>query len=169
MKNPLNSWQSTLISVIVFAGLFAFIGQAVPRIYTEYFDKTEYIEFDLPVSVDPKEYSAGEPVNILTNSHVEKNLETSVALQLMKVNQGNPNALTEPDLVDDVKIVEQAEVDRVIFSQTDDKGRIFTAELPLPSDLETGNYYIQGVIHYQVRGVEKEYYFYTQQFSITEE
>lgn len=160
MKNLLfsikNHLADKLLSMIIFAAMFAFLGYYIPRIYLTYFDKTDYYKIYSPVAINqstPHYACEDVEVSFTKESLIDGKGEVNVALNLYKNNNGEKNR-----------------IDFQEFNVPLTKGeQIITLKLKLPCGIDSGIYYFEGVISYRVKGIEKTHSFFSEKFNILKE
>ncbi len=138
--------------MLLFGILFVLCGYYIPRIYLEYFDKTVYYTMDLPVTVDKDVYCAGDVMKLSSSkgSLLDARLDITGELVLIKI-----------DSLEEVYRASEA------FPTTKGSEDFITA-IKLPDDLEAGSYKWQGVVNYSVKGVDKVFVWYSEEFVIIE-
>lgn len=147
-----NKHTGRFFYALIFASLFTAIGQMLPKIYFQYFDKTEYVSFAEPISFDRKLYAPCQDITALIRlrSSVSSSTVTRYRLKLVEVSS--------------FRVVFGGEKQGFIRKIQGVEPLVTTFKLPC--NLSTGNYFFTGVIMYRINGVEKTYNFSTEQFRV---
>lgn len=143
-----------LFHIIFFAAAFAFLGQYIPQTYYQYFDKTNYYQIQVPAPIEMRDYKACDKVDvyIIRKSLIDGQGDSIINLSLIKDGNGTRERVA-------------TENKRVSITAGD--GTIIT-HWALPCEIKPGNYFFEGTVKYQVRGIDKYTAFYTQQFEVKE-
>lgn len=143
---------SRLLYAILFGALFVTLGYFGPRFYLENFDTTEYYSVEQPVTVHKHIYKPCEKVVATIVRTSKLNMEGHSVVQLYLVDRNNLSK-SIPLFNNDV-LIEKTE------------SQVFNLTYTLPCNVETGEHFIQALIKYQIKGIEKSYVWRTNTFSI---
>jgi hypothetical protein len=160
------------------AFLFTSIGQ-IDDIYTRYFDSNQYFCYERPVTVDKlAEYKRNFPSEQLCYDKTSPNFAIEkknyrpgdkVVLQTRRVSLIDIPAKINNELVLIRKSGgEKLEVDAFNIDATIQKGEERLAfDFKLPIDLESGDYFYRGSIHYRIKNQSKVYTWESETFLVT--
>lgn len=152
MKNITGS----LKHILLFGAIFAFMGAVIPKVYYQYLDNKNYIEYQGNVTFDKKEYRACETqtaqsiFNILIDSPIV--VESRLYLQREEENKN--------------EIIKEYRFESFLKSELEPQIHIVKADLPC--GLEPGTYFYRGILIYHIRGIKKVSSFASEQFTIIE-
>lgn len=157
--NIIKSIAHTIPNMIIFGALFAIMGFLIPYTYYNYFDNTHYYKILSPVEVEQKEYHFCEKID----AHI--NRESLI--------DGHGNSIINLTLIREDESGRKEDRIKSTSRQISIKkgfGVVIT-HWSLPCDLdnksvETGKYYYNGVVEYEVRGIKKYEPFETEVFEI---
>lgn len=142
---------------LIFAVIFSVVGRAVPVTYYQFFDTTEYLSIDSPISVDKAYYKPGDLVMVSAGVEAQIDVQAMVLTELVLVKQGSGDYIR----VDGSQIVQEAP-----FRKQDH--HIVSNYLKLPNNLPDGSYYWKGNATYYIRGIERTESYISQTFNVTQ-
>lgn len=140
-----------LIYIVIFALLFSLLGTTIPNTYYRYFDKTDYVSVRQPARVDKMLY---QPCDTAITQVVRTSLIDVHGDIISYVVLVDGNNLSIRKLYEGRVGIENS------------KDEIFIFKFKLPCDLSDGSYYIQAVIQYRFKSVEKAYSWKTFVFQV---
>lgn len=148
MLHFISHIKANFITIVLFTVGAVLIGQGLPNLYFRYIDKTVYYKIENPVYVEQFDYKPCDDVifEIKRNSLIDASAVYITELVLVYNN-------TEVKYYNDTVAIS-------VGSDT------IHAKLPLPCNLEKGDYYLRGVVTYKVRGFDKTTPFYSTQFKV---
>jgi len=144
--------------MFMFAFMFSGLGYFIPRIYFEYFDKTQYYQVQLPIQVENKEYHPCDFVNVTLKRKALADIDAEATIELRLIKEDSRG---DRDILD--KQIRKMSIQR---SPLDEFTKI-TAHWPLPCALPDGVYLFEGLTKYQVNGVNKTTTIRTEEFIVT--
>lgn len=146
---------------LLFAFLFGCLVMAfvytTKDIYHRFFDTTEYISIDSPVSVDKAYYKPCDAVKISAGLESRIDVEAAVLTELLLVKENN----NDYERVDGSQVIQAFP-----FRKADH--HVASTTLKLPCDLLEGQYYWKGNVTYSVQGYEHTESFLSQIFHVTQ-
>ncbi len=147
-----NRFRQQIISIVVFATLFTVLGYFVPRFYFQYLDHTEYYHIDSPIEMPNSPYKSCNPsVPITLHRTALVDLYGKSVINLFLIREGNKNKVSEGTRE---MVISKGESD-------------ITTYWPIPCGIISGNYYYDGVVNYQLNGVDRQAFFSTETFVVT--
>lgn len=145
--------REQFVYMAVFATCFVVMGHFLPRVYLQYFDRTEYYKIELPIPVADFDYRPGDFVNVFITrtSMIDNDGVSIIQLNLLR---------------------KDAQVERVShevrqISMPKGSGTVVVG-WKLPEDISSGNYFFDGVVTYEVQGIKKHTKFVTDLFQVTQ-
>lgn len=150
MKNVIH----TIISSLTFALLAMVAGYFIPKTYYQYFDQTAYYQVKNPVPVEKRDYKACDEVDvyIIRKSLIDGQGDSIINLSLVRDGNGTRERVA-------------AEIKSISITKGD--GKIIT-HWKLPCGIDPGEYFFEGTVKYQVRGIDKYTAFNTEFFKVVE-
>lgn len=144
---------SRLLMGMLFSAIFTALGYFIPNFYYRYVDKTQYYTIEQPISTDKKIYKPCEVVKATIKRTALIDTTGSSVIDLLLIRQDN---ITE-------------KVMNLNRTMAIPKGsRTLVVNWDLPCELVDGTYYWQAVVKFYVRGVEKNYSYFSDTFAVTQ-
>lgn len=140
------------IVALVFAGLFSVIGWAIPEIYYQYIDDTEYYVVKQPVPVNKDRYQPCEDISFIIDRVARKDITGSVKFELARI--------IDSDSVEKRELA----IDNPATLTAGEQIVVITHQLPC--DIELGDYYVIGLVEYDVRGHSRTYFWTSESFQV---
>lgn len=151
-----NIGKQVVISIL-FGAIFMGLAYLWKDTYYRYFDTTEYLKVDSPISVDRNYYKPGDLVAVSAGIEAEIDLQAVVLTELVLVKAETG----------DYAVIEGSQIIRdAPFRKADH--HIVTTYLRLPNALEPGRYYWKGNACYEIRGYERCESYVSQTFWVTQ-
>lgn len=146
-----------VLSAVVVGLLFMGIAYLWKDAYYRYFDTTEYLTIDSPISVGQGYYKPGDLVSVSAGieAHIDVQAVVLTELVLVKTETGDYAR------VEGSQIIQNAP-----FRKSDH--HLVTTYLQLPKVLADGQYYWKGNACYTIRGYEKCESYISQTFWVTQ-
>lgn len=141
----------------LFGGAFMIIAWFWKDTYYRYFDTSEYLAIDSPISVGETYYKPGALVSVSAGIEAKIDVQAVVLTELILVKTDNGDYTR----VDGSQITQNAP-----FRKADH--HVVTSYLKLPDILEDGQYYWKGNACYPVRGYQKCESYVSQTFWVTQ-
>jgi hypothetical protein len=143
-------------SRLLFAAIFAvatmtFVNQAT-EFYFKNIDKTEYFSVKQPVSIDKNEYLSCEPILV---DLVRTSVITTRAVSTVEI-----------ILVNDKGEWFKQTIGGSDFNIDKSQGQVIHVRFVLPCDIIPGQYFLKAVVHYEVRGMPKDYVWESESFQV---
>lgn len=158
-KNFLQRVEKQFVYMLTIGAMFSIIGWAVPQVYFQYLDTTNYYSLSQPVAVDKTYYAPCEEVILSTKRVSLTDLVVDASNSLIKVNGEDPLSI--------VRVYEAPERPNLVVEQSTGKPVAFI--LTIPCDVSDGTYFWQGAVRYTVNDVDKTYIYTTDLFQVREE
>lgn len=143
-----------IVYAIIGFTIFSISGYYAPQLYLRYVDDTQYVKIVPPLSFDRKVYSAGETQTAKMTMAIMIDTDITLKSRLMMILMDNQ-----------YRPIKQTETQGFVVAQKDPQ--TFILSVPLPCNLDEGNYLYRGEIVYEVGdNVEKTSSFDTEIFTI---
>jgi len=138
-------------------GFIVFItaGYYIPRIYTLYFDRTDYISISQPILIEKDVYRQCDTITLIANTNSKINVTSKVSIQLIDVTEKELRPLDTFEgkyVFVEGKNLEIVEID---LSRFDSKCK-----------RKPGIYLFRGIIEYEYKGATKTYFYITSTFHV---
>lgn len=141
-----------IVHMAIFAAAFSIIGYYAPKIYMNYFDKTEYYKVKLPVKTEHKIYHACDFVDVYFEREA-----------LIPIKGASVIALT---LINEKGFRERVHSEERQMVAEPGKSTVIT-HWSIPCDIKHyGKYFYEGVLMYPIDGTTRTYHFYTDKFEV---
>ena len=141
-----------IILSLIFAASSMIITNQGTDFYLKNLDKTQYFTVSQPVQVENETYKPGESIkiDIVRNSSVTSRAVATVELILTNEN-GEKYKKT---------------IGGNEFNINKSVNEIICINFKLPSDVVPGEYYLEAIVNYKVKGIEKNYIWKSEEFKI---
>jgi hypothetical protein len=155
MSKPTLAKQ--VLSSVIVGLLFMGVAYLWKDAYYRYFDTSEYLTIDSPISVGQGYYKPGDIVSVSAGieAHIDVQAVVLTELVLVETETGNYSPVEGSQIVRDAP-----------FRESDH--HLVTTYLQLPKQLKDGQYYWKGNACYQIRGYEKCESYVSQTFWVTQ-
>jgi hypothetical protein len=159
-----NSIVGWLIDIVILAFAFTVIGYVVPSTYYRFTDH-KFVSFNKTISLDRKVYRACEQGTTFVVGKSEVNSKISFDYQIKQIFK--KDGIATYKVVRSLYVDKSSNGDPIYLAETN--GEIAqTSTIYIPCDLKPGIYFIEGQLHYEVKGYMKSTKFTTDQFTIEE-
>jgi len=152
MKKQINDFvidvRGAFWHMILSAMLFVLVGYYLPKIYFEYFDKTDYYSVSVPIEVNKNLYGPCEKVIWTMHRKALIDIDAMATTELILM-RGNEEVYRNQIPL----ALEKGEYDVTTF-QT------------LPCVLEDGEYFYRGIVSYRLNSSLKRFSYYTNPFRV---
>lgn len=154
IRNIKENIFERLLFAALFGMSFSVMGFYIPRTYLTYIDKTDYYKIYSPVAVNQSvPHYPCDPVEVsfTKESLIDGKGSVDIALNLYKVDKANNK----------IRVAYQ---ERTVPLT---KGtQLITTTWDLSCERLPGEYFFEGVLNYQLNGVEKHHSFYSEKFNV---
>lgn len=137
--------------VLTGIAVFSLSGFLLPYLFYQYVDKREYYKIEVPVLTNQQEYKPCDTVAVPVTRNAEIDVNGTVFVELLKIEQGNVNIEIETQKVD--VLIEKGRQTRLLLQK-------------IPCEAQTGFYQIFGRVSFKVHGVDHNHDFVTNTFEV---
>lgn len=160
VKLFIRTLKQQAVFMVLLGTFFIVAGSVIPKLYTQYIDKHNYVEFVGNVGFDKKVYQKCDTITALAT--FRSDLDTATIL-ITRLNKIVDTSITPVYRFPDAQS---------FANKTPPEGTLYTIPVRLPCDkvnFTPGAYYFEGQIKYSVNGVEKISPFRSGLFTIEDE
>lgn len=128
------------LSIVFFLVLFVLVTPVLQKVAIQNIPSSYYLTISEPVTVEKNNYKAGEQVKLIINQNSKITSNSYTVRELILYSEQGREIVIKSDNI--VGVVRQGE-------------RSIEILFELPNDLKNGNYFIRGLLVFNVMSVEK--------------